>query len=61
MLQQHGVPAGTVAHTSARIGDARDAWRHGIVSRLNDAARECGWREDETLHVLLGRAGNGRR
>jgi hypothetical protein len=61
MLQQRGVPAGTVAHTSACIGDARDAWRHGIVSRLNDAARERGWREGESLRALVGRAGGGGR
>jgi len=38
MLQERGIPAGTVAHTSARIGDARDAWENGILSRCNAAA-----------------------
>lgn len=61
MLQQHGVPAGAVSHTSARIGDARDAWHHGIVSRLNDVARERGWREGESLPALVGRAAGGWR
>jgi hypothetical protein len=51
MLQRHGVPALAVAHTSARIGDARDAWENGVVSRLNQAARSQGWREGEALQV----------
>jgi hypothetical protein len=35
MLQARDVAAGTVAHTSARIGDARDMWEHGVISHLN--------------------------
>ena len=42
LLQGRGVAAGTVSHTSARIGDAEDAWEHGIVSRVNDAAAALG-------------------
>lgn len=38
MLDRAGIPAVTVAHTSARIGDARDTWTHGVVSRINEAA-----------------------
>ena len=38
MLQARGVAAGTVAHTSARIGDAQDMWDHGVISHLNPAA-----------------------
>lgn len=55
MLQQRGVPALAVAHTSARIGDALDVWEHGVVSRLNDAARSMGWREGETLQAAWRR------
>jgi hypothetical protein len=57
MLQRRGVPAGAVAHTSARIGEALDSWQHGVISCLNDAARAKGWREGEALQVMLRRAG----
>lgn len=57
MLQRLGVPAAAVAHTSARIGDARDAWENGVISRLNAAARGLGWREGAALRqaVMGGR------
>ena len=42
MLEARGVAAGTVAHTSARIGDSRDMWEHGVISHLNAAARGLG-------------------
>ena len=44
MLQALGVAAAAVAHTSARIGDARDAWQHGVVSHVNEAAAALGVR-----------------
>ena len=42
MLQARGVAAGTIAHTSARIGDAQDAWENGVLSHVNAAAKELG-------------------
>ncbi len=42
MLQASGVAAGTVAHTSARIGDAQDMWDNGVISHLNAAAHDLG-------------------
>jgi len=42
LLQARGVAAATVAHGSARIGDALDAWQHGVVSHVNAAARALG-------------------
>lgn len=42
MLQARGTPAGTVAHTSGRIGDAQDMWDHGVISHVNEAARSIG-------------------
>ncbi len=42
LLDTIGVAAATVAHTSARIADARDAAEHGIVSRANATARAVG-------------------
>ena len=41
-LQRAGQAAVAVAHSSARIGDARDAWEHGIVSRANRQAQALG-------------------
>lgn len=42
LLQGVGIPAGTVSHTSARIGDAPDMWECGSISHLNEAARGLG-------------------
>ncbi len=53
MLQARGVAAGTVAHTSARIGDARDAWENGILSRCNAAARNLGLETGAILREAL--------
>jgi hypothetical protein len=42
MLQARGVAAGTVAHTSGRIGDSLDMWENGVLSHVNQAARAAG-------------------
>ncbi len=55
MLQKLGVPAGAVSHLSARIGDAVDAWEHGILSRLNRSARASGLKEGEPLREAVAR------
>ncbi len=54
MLQQRAIAAGTVAHSSARIGDARDAWENGILSRCNPAAQALGFRPGASLREALG-------
>jgi hypothetical protein len=41
-LDRIGVAACAVAHTSARIGDAADAFAHGVVSACNAAAAALG-------------------
>ncbi|WP_435116201.1 hypothetical protein [Halolamina sp. C58] len=41
-LDERGIPAATVAHDSARIGDARSTWTDGVVSAVNDAAAARG-------------------
>ena len=43
------VPAGAVSHASARIGDAEDMWRHGVLSHLNAAALSFGLKLQETI------------
>lgn len=55
MLEDRGVPGGTVAHTSARIGDAQDMWDGGIVSHLNEAARRLGLVVGQPLRDTLQR------
>jgi len=42
MLEAKHVAGGTVAHTSARIGDARDMWEEGVISHVNASARKLG-------------------
>lgn len=44
MLQAHGLAACTVAHDSARIGDAASSLAHGIISHVNEAASRLGAR-----------------
>jgi hypothetical protein len=48
MLQARGVAAAAVAHTSARIGDALDAWQHGVISRVNARAHALGLRSGQS-------------
>jgi hypothetical protein len=43
MLDAKDIPAMTVSHTSARIGDVEDAWEHGVVSRVNSSASKQGF------------------
>lgn len=53
LLQSRGVAACTVAHSSARIGEARSTWHDGVVSNANDAARALGAREGLALRAWL--------
>jgi hypothetical protein len=41
-LEALGVAAAAVAHDSARIGEALDTWRHGVISAVNAPARRLG-------------------
>lgn len=42
LLQDEGIAAFTVAHTSARIGEAQSTYDDGLVTHLNAAARALG-------------------
>ena len=53
LLQAQGRAALTVAHTSARIGDARDAWDHGVISGVNSAAAALGLAPGQGLRQAL--------
>ncbi len=53
MLQAKNVAGGTVAHTSARIGDSQDMWDFGVISHVNDAARKLGLEPGQRLRDAL--------
>ena len=52
-LQQHGLAACTVAHTSACIGQARSSYDDGVVSHTNSLAAALGLRAGSSLLVQL--------
>jgi nicotinamidase-related amidase len=51
MLDTAGIPAATVSHRSARIGDARDHWEHGVLSHVNRAAATAGIKVGMTVQA----------
>ena len=53
MFQERRIAAGTVAHTSARIGDAQDMWHNGVISHVNAAGHALGWRPGAALRATL--------
>lgn len=52
-LQGHGIAACTVAHDSARIGEARSTLRDGIVSHCNALAGALGASPDQPCRALV--------
>jgi hypothetical protein len=59
MLEARGVAAGTVAHTSARIGDSDDMWKTGVISHVNARGRAMGLSEGAALNDALRRVVQG--
>jgi len=55
MLQRRGVPCLAYSHNSARVGDARDAWRNGIISHVNASAATLGFTLGEILQPAIVR------
>jgi hypothetical protein len=55
MLQRAQVPAATVSHVSARIGDAEDTWRNGVLSHVNASAVRYGLSRGERLQDAVTR------
>ena len=55
-LQAHGLAACVVAHTSARIGEARSTLATGVVSGVNGAASvlgvQAGWTCQQTVDFI---------
>ncbi len=52
-LDTVGVVAATVAAGSARVGDARSCYHDGVLSHINDLARESGARVGMTLRTFI--------
>ena len=52
-LQAHALAACTVAHTSARIGEARSTLDEGVLSHVNPAAAALGLQAGQPLRTAL--------
>lgn len=55
MLEDHGVAGAMVSHNSGRIGDSRDMWENGIISRVNPLAQAMGLAAGQRLRDVLPR------
>ncbi len=55
MLQQRRGPGLAYSHDSARVGDALDAWRNGVISHVNAAAAMLGFSIGERLQAAIMR------
>jgi hypothetical protein len=53
ILQAHGIACACYSHLSARIGDAQDGYDHGIVSGVNQLAREKSIEVNMTLQEAV--------
>ncbi len=60
LIQEAGIAAATVAHTSARIGHASSTWDEGVISHVNESAAALGLSPGqlcrEALRALCGPA-----
>lgn len=52
-LDARGIAAATVAHDSARIGDARSSWDTGVITHVNDTAKAMGGRPGMTAQAFV--------
>jgi hypothetical protein len=53
LMAQAGMAACTVAHSSARIGEAASTWADGVISHVNPLAYELGARPGLGLRAWL--------
>ncbi len=60
-LQQHGLAACTVAHSSARIGEAASTLNDGVISHVNTLAEQLGAMPGQSCTVLVGSLTNQHR
>ena len=55
MLEARGTPGVAFSHDSARIGEARDAWDHGVISHCNARAITLGFNAGRNLRAEIER------
>lgn len=55
LLQEIGVACGCYSHESARIGEARDGYEHGVLTHLNAQARAAGLEAGMTVREAVAR------
>ncbi len=55
MLDERGGPGVAFSHDSARIGEARDAWEHGVISHCNPRAAALGFKAGRSLRDEIER------
>ena len=55
MLEARGTPGVAFSHDSARIGEARDAWNHGVISHCNPRAVALGFHAGGHLRAAIER------
>jgi len=53
LLDDLGVPAAAISHQSARIGDGADGLRRGVISKVNQTAREQGIRAGVSCAIAM--------
>ncbi len=49
MLDAKGIASAAIAHDTARIGDAQDAWLSGVLSAVGECARRKGVQVGQTV------------
>ena len=50
-----GLPAATVSHMTARIGDPADSLQNGVISHVNEPARAMGFAVGDKRHEAIER------
>lgn len=55
LLETAGVAAATYSHNSACIGNAQDAWDHGVISHVNALMQACGIQPGQTVQQAVSK------
>ena len=59
LLQRHGIPAATIGHRTARIGDGADGHERGRITYINAIAAELGVKPGMRCAAALARLAGG--